>query len=77
MTPSPLTHDCPRTNRPRWRSTVNARIRDKPPILPTLEPQTSLPKVTPARPSASSPAKRSPKPLQSKLIKPAAATKSR
>jgi len=57
MTPSPLTHDCPRTNRPRWRSTVNARIRDKPPILPTLEPQTSLPKVTPARQSAYSPAK--------------------
>ena len=76
MTPSPLTHDCPRTNRPRWRSTVNARIRDKPPILPTLEPQTSLPKVTPARQSAYSPAKRSPKPPQSKLIKPAAATKS-
>jgi hypothetical protein len=73
MTPSPLTHDCPRTNRSRWRSTGNARTRGKPPILPALEPQMSLPpKVAQPVGRRIRSAKRALKPLQSKLIKPAA-----
>ena len=72
MTPSPLIDDHPRTNRSRSRSTGNVRTRARSLILPARAPQTSLPKVTPPR----APAKTALKPLQSKLIKPAAAAKS-
>jgi hypothetical protein len=41
MTPSPLTHDCPHTNRSRRHSTANVHPRARPPILSALTPQTS------------------------------------
>jgi len=41
MTPSPLTHDCPHTNRSRRHSTANVHLRARPPILSALTPQTS------------------------------------
>ena len=67
MTPSPLIDDRTRTNRSLRRSTDNARARAKP---------LSLSGAPPARQSPYSPAEQLPQPLQSKLIKPAAATKS-
>ena len=75
MTPSPLIDDRTRTNRSRRRSTGNARARAKPLSLSALTPQTS-PRNALACQSPYSPAERLPQPLQSKLIKPAAATKS-
>ena len=75
MTPSPLIDDRTRTNRSR-RTTGNARARAKPLSLSALTPQTSPRNAPPARQSPYSPAERLPQPLQSKLIKPAAATKS-
>ena len=41
MTPSPLTHDRPHTNRSRGHSTANVHPRARPPILSALTPQTS------------------------------------
>jgi hypothetical protein len=55
---------------------VLARARAKPLSLSALTPQTSPRDAPPARQSPYSPAERLPQPLQSKLIKPAAATKS-
>ena len=52
MTPSPLTHDRPRTNRSRRRSTGNARARARPPILSALTPQTSPRNATASPPIA-------------------------
>ena len=65
MTPSPLTHHRPRTNRSRRRSTGNACALAESPILPDLTPQTSPRNATPTRQSPCSPAQRSPQPLQS------------
>ena len=76
MTPSPLIDDRTRTNRSRRRSTGNARARARSQFLSALTPQTSPRNAPPARQSPYSQAERSPQPLQSKLIKPAAATKS-
>ena len=58
------------------RSTGNAVARARPPILSALTPKTSPRNAPPARQTPHSPAERSPQPLQSKLIKPGAATKS-
>ena len=76
MIPSPLINDRTPTNGPRRRSTGNAGTRDKSPILPVLQPQTSPRNAPPAFQATHSPAKRSLQPLQSTLIKPAAAPKS-
>ena len=76
MIPSPLIDDRTRTNRCRMRSIGKACARAKPPFLSALTTQTSSRNTPPARQSPYSPAKRLPQPLQSKLIKPAAATKS-
>ena len=76
MISPPLIDDRTRTNRSRRRSTGNARARVRPPILSALTPKTSRRNAPPARQSPYSPAERSYQPLQSKLIKPAAATKS-
>ena len=75
MTPSPLIDDRTCTNRSRRRSTGNARARAKPPFLSAFTPQAS-PRNTPPARWPYSPAQRSPHPLQSKPIKPTAATKS-
>ena len=75
MTPSPLIHDCPRTNRCRSRSTGNARTRAKSPILPTLDAQTLLQNATPDPRSPYSSADQSSQPLQSKLFNLVAAAK--
>lgn len=76
MTPSASINDRSRTNRSRRRSTSNARARAGPLILPALAPHASLTNAPPVRQSPFSRIKRSPQLLQSKLIKPAAATKS-
>jgi hypothetical protein len=76
MTPSPLIDDRTRTSRSRRGSTGNARARARAPILSALTPKTSPRNAPPARQSPYSPAERLPQPLQSKLIKPAVATKS-
>ena len=76
MIPSPLINDRTPTNGPPRRSTGNAGTRDKSPILPVLQPQTSPRNAPPACQATHSPAKRSLQPLQSTLIKPAAAPKS-
>lgn len=75
MIPLPLINDRTRTNRSRRRSTGNARARTRPPLLPGLAQQTSPHHVPQARQSQHSLTKQSPQPLQSKLITPAATTK--
>jgi hypothetical protein len=76
MTPSPLTQDCPHTNRSRRHSSANVHPRARPPILSALTPQTSPRNAPPVHRSPYSPAEPSPQPRQSKPINPDAATKS-
>ena len=76
MTPSPLIDDRTRTNPSRRRVDRQRPRSRQAAILSALTLQTSPRNAPPARQSPYSPAERLPQPLQSKLIKPAAATKS-
>jgi hypothetical protein len=76
MTPSPLPHDWPHTNRSRRHLTATVHPRGRPPILSARTPQTSPRNAASVRQSPYSPAEPSPQPLQSKLINPGVATKS-
>ena len=76
MMPSPLIDHRPRTNRSRSRSTGNARARAR---LQSLRSRTANVASQRSRQPVNRRTPRQndvPKPLQSKLIKPAAATKS-
>jgi len=76
MMASPSIDNRAHTNRSRRRSASNAPTCARSPVLHARPSHASLPKPAPARQSPCAPAKRVPKPLQSKLIKPVAAAKS-